>query len=170
MRADSRSRLREFQSHLADRLAQAKAAPVAASKLGVLINDSRWLVDLDEAGEIFPVQDMATVPHTHPWYRGLTNVRGALVSVIDLSLFLGDAPTRVDRDSRVLSFGAGLEFNAGVLVTRTLGLHNPGVWRQEGAQFIDEREQRWTPISFRALAADERFLQISPLGSLHVQA
>ncbi|MFN8761411.1 MAG: chemotaxis protein CheW [Burkholderiales bacterium] len=170
MRTDSRSRLREFQTRLTERLAQAMASPVTNSRLGILINDSRWLVDLDEAGEIFPLQDIATVPHTHDWYRGLTNVRGSLVSVVDLSLFLGGSPTRTDRDSRVLSFASSLDFNVGIIVTRTLGLHNPAQWRSVGSQLVDENEQSWTPISFSALTVDERFLEISPLGSLPVQA
>jgi twitching motility protein PilI len=170
MRTDSRSRLREFQARLTERLAQAMASPVTNSKLGVLINDSRWLVDLDEAGEIFPLQDITTVPHTHGWYRGLTNVRGSLVSVVDLSLFLGGSPTRTDRDSRVLSFASTLDFNVGIIVTRTLGLRNTGQWRSVGSQLVDDADQSWTPISFSALAADERFLEISPLGSLPVQA
>jgi twitching motility protein PilI len=170
MRADSRSRLREFQTRLTERLEKAMVSPVTASKLGILINDTRWLVELDQAGEIFPLQDMVSVPHTHDWYRGLTNVRGSLVSVVDLSLFLGGTPTRIDRDSRVLSFAAHLDFNAGIIVTRTLGLHNTDQWRMVDAQWMDDQDQRWIPMSFSALALDERFLQISPLGNLSVQA
>jgi hypothetical protein len=58
----------------------------------------------------------------------------------------------------------------GIIVTRTLGLHNPAQWRSVGSQLVDENEQSWTPISFSALTVDERFLEISPLGSLPVQA
>jgi twitching motility protein PilI len=167
MRLDSRTKLREFQTQLAERLAQARLTPSSHSRLGLQINDSRWLVTLGEAGEILPLQDIASVPHTLPWYRGLTSVRGVLVSVIDLSLFLGGTATRTDRDSRILSFAPELELNAALLVTRSLGLHNLTNWQEHDAQFIDENAQSWTPLSLRALSTDERFLQISALGNLH---
>lgn len=172
-RIDSRNRLREFQARLAERLAQAKNAPVAASRLGFQINDERWLIDLSEAGEIVPAQDIVSVPHTHEWYRGLINVRGNLVSAIDISRFAGGAPTRVERESRIVSFGAALDFNAGVIVTRMLGLHSMNDWTVEaaeapahawlGARWRDGQGQAWRVMSFDALARDERFLRISPL-------
>jgi twitching motility protein PilI len=169
MRSASRSRLREFQLRLTERLEKAMASPVTVSKLGLLINDSRWLVNLDEAGEIFPLQDIVSVPHTHDWYRGLTNVRGALVSVVDLSLFLGAGPTRVDHASRALSFAAQLEFNAAIIVTGTLGLYNTNEWRMVDSQWRDEQGQAWLPLSFTALTQDPRFLEISRLSNLPIQ-
>lgn len=166
MRTDSRTKLREFQTQLAERLAQARLTPVSHSRLGLQINDSRWFVTLDEVGEILPLQDIASVPHTLPWYRGLTSVRGVLMSVVDLSLFLGGTATRTDRDSRLLSFAPELDFNAAILVTRSLGLHNLTGWSQHESQFVDKDHQSWTPLSFRTLSTDERFLHISALANL----
>lgn len=172
VRTDRRTRLREFQERLAERLAQAKSTPVAASRLGFQINDERWLIDLAEAGEIVPAQDIASVPHTHDWYLGLINVRGNLVSAIDLARFAGQAPTRVERESRIVLFGGALEFNAGIVVTRMLGLHSVKGWTADadesasdwqGRRWRDDQGQSWREMSFDALANDERFLHISPL-------
>lgn len=171
-RADSRTRLREFQENLAERLSRARSTPVAASRLGFLVNEARWVVDLGEAGEIVSIGDITAVPHTYPWFRGLTNVRGALVSVVDLSVFLGGAPTRLERESRVLSFAPTLEFNAGVLVTRMLGLRDVGAWVPEvmngavepwASTAWRDGAEVWREISLRQLAVDDRFLKISPL-------
>jgi twitching motility protein PilI len=172
-RSDSRTRLREFQTQLAERLAQAKNSPVRASKLGFLINEQRFLIGLADAGEIAPLQDVTVVPHTQDWYRGLVSIRGNLVSVIDLSVFMGGMVTRVDRDSRVLSFAQSLDFNAAVVVTRMLGLHSGDEWEATapadngmpwlGQQWRDPQGQVWNEIGFSALTRDERFLRIGVL-------
>lgn len=172
-RTDSRTRLREFQARLAERLAQAKSAPVTATRLGFLINEDRWLIDLSEAGEIVPAVDIVPVPHTHDWYRGLVNVRGNLVSAVDISRFAGAETTRIERESRIVLFGPTLDFNTGVIVTRMLGLHTLAGWTPEpvdgtsaawhGARWRDEQGQSWRAMSFDALTRDERFLRISPL-------
>jgi twitching motility protein PilI len=172
-RSDSRARLRAFQEQLAQKLAQAKSAPVTASRLGFLVNDKRWLIDLADAGELVPVPDITAVPHTHAWYRGLMSLRGNLVSVIDFSAFTGGANTRIERESRVLSFAPQLEFNASILVTRMLGLHNIEGWSREadpvgvmhwqGAVLRDGNGETWHELGFDALARDDQFLRISPL-------
>lgn len=172
-RSDSRIRLREFQAQLAERLAQAKSSPVRASKLGFLINEARYLIEISEAGEIAPLSDVTVVPHTHDWYRGLVSIRGNLVSVIDLSLYMGGPPTRVDRDSRVLSFSDALDFNAAIIVTRMLGLHSGDAWESapaganpapgQGLQWRDPQGQVWSEIGFGALTRDDRFLRIGLL-------
>ena len=172
-RSESRIRLREFQAQLAERLAQAKSSPVRASKLGFLVNDDRYLIEISEAGEIAPLSDVTVVPHTHDWYRGLVSIRGNLVSVIDLSRYMGGPPTRTDRDSRVLSLSDALDFNAAIIVTRMLGLHSGDAWALaaprenlapwQGQQWHDPNGQVWSEIGFGALTRDDRFLRIGVL-------
>lgn len=167
-RSESRIRLREFQARLAERLAQAKNAPVSASRLGFQVNDERYLIALDEAGEIVPALDIVAVPHTHAWFMGLINVRGNLVAVCDLSVYRGGAPTRLQRESRIVSFSPAIEFNAGIVVTRMLGLHSLDKFvRHDDVAgepcWADEEGQIWHELSFESLASSERFLRISAL-------
>jgi twitching motility protein PilI len=94
------------------------------------------------------------------------------VSVIDLSRFSGYGPTQLDKDSRVLAFSTNLRFNAGILVSRMLGLRNadqlnPLERTEEGVRpawvgdaFRDADGVNWEELRLAALAADERFLQI----------
>lgn len=171
-RNEPRTRLREFQAELTERLARAKTTAIGSSHLGIGINDERWLIDLTEAGEIVPVPPIVPVPHTLPWFRGLTNVRGNLLSVIDFSRFLGGAPTQVDRDSRCLVFGNSLDINAALLVSRMLGLHSTVGWTRtetaaDGAAgavvWTDDQQRDWRELSLAALAHDGRFLHISAI-------
>lgn len=130
---ESKGHLRQFQARLSERLRQAGNAPRAA-KLGLMIGARRWLVDLAEAGEIVPLPSAITpVPLTADWFRGIVNLRGALFAVSDLRRFAGGAPTPVTRESRLLAFSTSLDLNAALLVSRMLGLHDPGGWREAEA-------------------------------------
>jgi twitching motility protein PilI len=175
----NRTALREFQAGLAERLALARTTPSTQSRLALRIAygdaQKNYLIDLPEAGEIIAIPEVTTVPLTRPWYRGLANVRGGLVSVIDLGLYETGMPTSLDKDSRVLAFSPELKFNAGILVTRMLGLrgtsqlterHDVSAEEQAlragfiGRSFKDQDGTTWDELSLTALAADERFLQI----------
>ncbi|MGZ5780707.1 MAG: chemotaxis protein CheW, partial [Burkholderiaceae bacterium] len=72
-----RTRLREFQANLVERMQAARSgADTRASQLGVMIGQTRWLLNLQEAGEIVSVGTITKVPLTQDWFLGLTNVRG----------------------------------------------------------------------------------------------
>ncbi len=117
--------LEDFQARLTERLRESNDAPDLAARLGLMIGEQRWLVDLSEAGEIVPVPDLiAPVPLTQDWLLGLVNLRGALYTVVDLQCFAQLGRTDAGRESRLLAFAARLNFNAAILVSRMLGLRN----------------------------------------------
>jgi twitching motility protein PilI len=64
------------------------------------------------------------VPWTRPWYRGLANVRGRLVGVVDLLQLTGREPLPADQAQQLLVFGEALGVNAGVLISRAFGIRN----------------------------------------------
>jgi len=166
--APDKGHLRDFQAHLDERLRQANVAPRAA-RLGLLIGGQRWLVDLAEAGEIVPIPSaIAPVPLVRDWFRGLVNLRGTLYGVTDLQRFLGDSPTPLSKESRLLAFSASLNANAAIVVTRMLGLCDPSAWSVDetaphwaawvGRCLVDPEGRRWYEMSLARLASDERFL------------
>ena len=178
-RARNRTLLREFQAGLAERLALARTTPSTQSRLALRIAhgdaQKNYLIDLPEAGEIIAIPEVTSVPLTKPWYRGLANVRGGLVSVIDLGVYQNGVATNLDKDSRVLAFSPELKFNAGILVTRMLGLRGTGQLTERtdisedelaanphwiGRSYVDQDGVTWEELSLAALAVDERFLQI----------
>jgi twitching motility protein PilI len=177
--ATRRERLREFQASLSEKLRRAQTAPLASNRLGLQIGQRRLLIDLADAGEILTVPDITPVPLTHAWYRGLANVRGNLIGIVDLSLFAGGPATPIDKESRVLAFASELRFSTGVLVSRMLGLRSaadlnaasgtgtghtvPGAdlyapWTR--ARLIDAQDVLWDELDLAALTSDERFLKI----------
>lgn len=167
-----RTRLREFQSQLVERMAAATSGTAAqASQLGVMIGETRWLLNLQEAGEIVSVGTITQVPLTQDWYLGLTNIRGNLISVIDLARFRGLPPTHIDKESRVVAFSPSLAFNAGLLVSRVMGLRNVSDMElQQSAQasdtpwavqrYLDRESQLWTELDLSQIVQDPQFLHV----------
>jgi twitching motility protein PilI len=101
----------------------------------------------------------------------LTNVRGGLVSVIDLARFQGQSATTIDRESRIVVFAPGLSFNSGILVSRVLGLRNvddmrlhenetdaAATWSPR--QYVDRDAQVWTELDLSMIVQDAQFLHV----------
>lgn len=170
-RLERRRRLRQFQSDLVERMQAAREqAGARDNQLGVLIGEKRWLLDLQETGEVVPVTPITKVPLTHDWYLGLLNIRGNLVSVIDFARYQGGAPTEITPSCRIVTFAPALGINCGLLVSRIYGLRNviemqllsptedPATDSEKRMRDTDGQE--WTSLSLTAIAQDQRFLHI----------
>jgi twitching motility protein PilI len=167
-----RTRLREFQTQLVERMQAAKAGvDTRVSQLGVMIGQRRWLLNLQEAGEIVSVGAITKVPLTHDWFLGLSNIRGNLISVIDFAQFHGLGQTVIDKESRIVAFAPSLSFNCGLLVTRVLGLRNiadmqlktdpqshSSQWSSQ--HYVDRDDQVWTELNLSLVVQDPLFLHV----------
>jgi twitching motility protein PilI len=169
------TQLRDFQARLTERLRQASTSPDLAARLGLMIGNDRYLVDLTEAGEIVPMPDsIVPVPLTRDWLLGLVNLRGMLFTVIDLQRYANEGHAELGKESRLLALAARLNFNAAIVVTRMLGLRNVGSMRVAddatdadaprhdwiGATLVDAEGQRWRELSLVRLSASDRFLMV----------
>lgn len=170
--ATRRTRLREFQAQLVERMQTARSgADTRINQLGVMIGGSRFLLDLQAAGEIVSVGAMTEVPLTQPWFLGLTNIRGNLISVIDFAQFQGHAPTSIDKDSRIIAFAPALSFNSSLLVSRVLGLHNVAEMEPQSdvqdefapwasKRYLDRQSQVWTELDLSLVLQNPQFLHV----------
>ena len=62
-----------------------------------------FLVAREETREVMALPSFLTrVPGARPWIRGLANVRGQLLPVIDLRQYLGSGTTQASRNVRVI--------------------------------------------------------------------
>ena len=116
--------LRDYQRDLAERLRAAEGTRMA-SMLALQVGDQGWLVDLVDAGEVIPVPPITPVPLTRPWFKGATNIRGNLYSVVDFPAFLGGTAVAVGEQSRLLLIGERFRMGSALLVDRSLWLRNP---------------------------------------------
>jgi twitching motility protein PilI len=153
--------LRQYQVQLLERMQAARNnAGARVNQLGVQMGPERFLLDLTQVGEIVPVPSITVVPLTQPWYLGLANVRGNLISVIDLARYQLGTDTAVGSDSRIITFASGLGFNCGLLVSRVYGLRHAAGMESSGERLRDADAIEWTPLDLAALVSETRFLHV----------
>lgn len=142
-------RLREFSTRLAERIKAAPLRPTEPMRLAVRMGATNYLLDMPSAGEIVPLPDIAPVPWTQPWYRGLANVRGRLIGVIDLMELAGRGPMPVDQSVQLLVLSESLKVNVALIITRAFGLRN--VTELESLDAAATEVQPWEAERYRDL-------------------
>lgn len=159
-----RFNLREFQQQVLDRLQAQTAGDSRQSTLGIQLGQENWLVDMTDISEVMPIPPLTPVPLTKSWYCGVANVRGNLYSIIDLNTYTRQEATLRDAQNRVMLLGPRFAFNAGLLVSRVLGLRNTEGWPQsdEGGliSYQDPSGEKWRKLDIHQLLSQPEFLQI----------
>jgi twitching motility protein PilI len=77
-------------------------APGLWRGVGWRIGTRRLASSYDEVIEILPLPQVTAVPGAQPWLLGVANVRGNLMPVVDLRLFLEGVRTVLHEGQRVL--------------------------------------------------------------------
>ncbi|MCP1728409.1 twitching motility protein PilI [Natronospira proteinivora] len=140
--------------------------------VGIRIGDVSILVERDEVREVLTVPSMARVPGARSWLRGLANVRGQLLSVVDLQELAGGEPATISRSSRVVAVKHP-EIPAGLMVDEVRGFRRfqpdeavqevPDVFSEEFRDFFRGGFKRgkdyWAVLSLRDLVESQLFLQ-----------
>jgi twitching motility protein PilI len=160
---ERRSRLRQYQVQLLERMQAAKTgAGGGGRELGVLLGGRHCLLDLTQISEIVPPQPVTPVPLTQDWYQGLANIRGNLTGVIDLARYQGlSADGTAAAERRLITFSPALGFNCALLVERVLGLRKLADMSSDAPdQFTDGDGQRWIRIDLAQLVREPRFNQV----------
>jgi twitching motility protein PilI len=139
--------------------------------VGFGLGSERFVTDRADVREVMPVPEaMARVPGAKSWLRGIANVRGQLITVVDIKAFLGGGITMPDRRSRVLAI-ASRDVPTGLLVDEVLGFRrfNVSDYRREDIKpvlrceaYVEGSYRRgsdvWPYFRLPKLLADEQFL------------
>jgi twitching motility protein PilI len=131
-----------------------------------------FLLAREETREVMGYPTAVTrVPGAKNWIRGLSNVRGQLLPVIDVRAFLGSGGTTVSRATRVL-VANHREIPAGLVVDEVMGFRRfyesefsadlpPTLLRCERylAGAFKRGAEVWPVFSVRGLLESQQFLQ-----------
>jgi purine-binding chemotaxis protein CheW len=71
--------------------------PMAEQLLTFLMGEDEYGISILRVREIAEYRALTPVPATPPWMRGVMNLRGTVVPVVDLAARLGMEPTQVSR-------------------------------------------------------------------------
>jgi twitching motility protein PilI len=106
----------------------------SALAISFRIGDIKLVTPVDEVAELLTYPRMSRVPGTKSWVKGIANVRGNLLPIMDLNDYLTRQPTKMNVRSRVLVVNHAGVF-AGLLVDEVTGLQH----------FLDEERKRQLP-------------------------
>jgi len=149
---------------------QDEAEETAHSRLGMQLGEEYWLLDLTDVAEVIPVPELLRVPLTKPWYAGVANIRGNLISVIDLAAFQGASPIVHDDKARLIVVGEKHRINSGLIFSRVIGLRQferfdratdstpLPAWIE--ARYRDHDQQRWNALNMHGLVTHPDFLAV----------
>jgi twitching motility protein PilI len=71
--------------------------------IGFRLGTEQFVAGRGEVREVLPIPEQITrIPGAKTWLRGIANVRGQLLTVVDLRSFLGAGRAQLDRHARVL--------------------------------------------------------------------
>lgn len=173
----NREALRELQKRLASRLQAARTEGVTVSWLAVKAGGENYLFPLAQAGEIFPLVSLQSVPYSCNWFLGVINLRGGLYGVVDMAGLIHPERVRVRSEqllseASVVTFSANAEINCALQVDTLAGLRNPDSFVNSevaaidspvffGKRMRDPNGETWQEINLRTLSQTAEFLNIS---------
>lgn len=140
--------------------------------IGFSVHGIPLIARMDDVSEILPPPAMIRVPGAAHWVRGLANIRGNLMPILDMNGFLYEEATEFRKQTRILIINK-LGILAGLLVDEVFGLRRfkPEELQAEIAQDagsmtaylagkFDDQVRRWNVFSVEKLARDEPFLRV----------
>jgi twitching motility protein PilI len=143
------------------------------SGIGFRMGERYYVAPMGEVDEILHEPRYATLPGVKPWVRGIANLRGRLLPIMDLGAFFGHDLSPLRKQRRVLVIDYQDVF-AGLLVDEVLGMQHfserslipesvsdsePGIAPYIQGRFL--REQSWRVFSPRALVQSSGFLDVA---------
>jgi len=84
------------------------------------LGDNLLLVSLRDIQEVLDCPSLTAVPRTKKWLKGVANVRGRLLPVVDLEVYLGGHEQPMQEGSRILIVQYGA-LSVGLLAGTVLG-------------------------------------------------
>jgi twitching motility protein PilI len=185
--ATKREALRDLQARLAKRLQAAQSEGMAVNWLAVRAGGNNYLLPLGQSGEIVAFSSPQAVPYSKDWFKGVLNIRGSLVGVVDLARFVAvhaepeagshaaaSAATHSSfstGEASVVTLNTQLEVNCALQVDSLAGLRGSEAFASStaataqapdyfGPCHVDKEGQRWQEINLRVLAQSPTFLSI----------
>lgn len=139
------------------------------SGVGFTLAGHRLVAPMAEVAEILSVPSSTRLPGVKPWVRGVANVRGRLLPLLDLEVFFGGALSSARKQQRVLALEYG-ELYSGLIVSEVHGMQHFPVdcfhtdlaeelapMRPFLAGAYRHKDRDWAVFSPFKLARDERF-------------
>jgi len=131
--------------------------------VGFKIAGNDYLVNLKEVSEILSIPQHTKVPGAKSWVKGLANIRGTLLPIMDLHGFLGrKAPSTLRRQRILVVNTQGV--HCGVIVDEILGMNHFD--HENWVEKVDIPDEAMAPYLKGGFYSDEKLWNVFSLFSL----
>ena len=140
--------------------------------IGFSLNGKQLVAKMDDVTEILPPPETIRVPGVQAWVKGLANIRGTLLPILDMGAYLSGVFTRPGKDRRILIINKN-NIMAGLLVEEVFGMRRfkpdlkiepnlPGMEQLDPylAGGFEEAQVHWSIFDVEKLVSHERFLRV----------
>jgi len=145
------------------------------SGIGFSISGLQFVAAMGEISELLPVPKFTIVPGVKNWVLGVSNIRGRLIPIVDLTRYFGLGTSKARaRDKRILIVEQG-DLTSGLLVDAVQGMQ---YFERDGfktetqvrvpgpvLEFIEGAYQRpegdWLVFDAKRLLTSEKFTSVS---------
>lgn|SRR5690606_33121866 len=141
------------------------------SGIGFRMGKSYFVASMDEVSEVIEVPQFTVVPGVKSWVKGIANVRGRLLPIMDLATFFQTDSKERETNRRVIVVDKN-EMYSGLLIDEVLGMQHFLVdsFKEEikgCGELIDpfvagayqREDQDWHLFKLFELAEDPQFLR-----------
>ncbi len=134
-------------------LSTAVQAPEAGGLLALRLGSWRLMFSLEEVSEIIPIPQITRVPGVKTWLLGIANLRGTVISIIDLHGFFERRSSTRTTSSRVVVVRSE-EWGYGLLIDEVIGMRHFG----EKAQIsnLDDIDSDLRPYITNAFQSEKK--------------
>ena len=119
--------------------------------------DRRFAVDIMSVREIRGWSQPTPLPHSDPWLRGMVNLRGTVLPVMDLAQRLGRAPTEDDPRNVIIVIEEGGRVH-GLLVQAVSDILRPSEDQLQEVPVTDADGE--ASVAERLFVTDDAMIQI----------
>ena len=145
------------------------------SGVGFRLGSTYLLSKLEEVDEILVSPEMTRVPSALSWVKGIANIRGMLLPIMDLRDFIDGEAIKIGRKTRVILIKKG-ELVSGLMVDEVFGMRHffeEERTKSESVPEVSNNLRRYLQGAFRKgdrhwgifdmdnLAADSSFLEVA---------
>ncbi|AWM94830.1 chemotaxis protein CheW [Pseudomonas sp. 31-12] len=143
------------------------------SGIGFRLGEHWYVAPMGEVSEVLHEPRFTQLPGVKPWVKGVANLRGRLLPIMDLCSFFGHEQSTLRKQRRVLVVEHGEVF-AGLMVDEVFGLQHFAQDSLEPVAMADlhgpiaafvqgrfQREQTWQIFSPFTLAQSQSFMHVA---------
>lgn len=143
------------------------------SGVGFRLGNAYLLSKLEEVDEILIAPEMTRIPSALSWVKGIANIRGMLLPIMDLRDFIDGQGVQSGRKTRIILIKKG-ELVSGLMVDEVFGMRH--FFEEERTKNVPEvsdnlkkylqgaflkGNMHWGIFDMDNLAADPSFLQVA---------